>query len=355
MKINLMTATLAAGDAIGNYIAMLQPAFSTRHEVVVYADRGTAERPFLPSFAYVATPDDVLWFHYSIYSENFACLKRRGPDFKIMDFHGICPPEFFADDEREMKRLTSRALRELPSLRDVFDLCLVHSDYSAGVLRKAGYERIVKTPLAIGRALAQADEHPFLAEHLSQIEYLLFVGRVVVQKDLTGAIELFARVRERRPQLKMWIVGDRSGSPQYQQQIAALLARVSVERDVGFTGRLSDPSLLKPFFKYARLFLTLSRWESFCVPVVEAMGFGVPTATTEQTCLPEILGETGLLLDRADIGSAADQIANLLDDGKQYDELRRRCLERAPQFSEERMVEALVDVEERWFPHAIPQ
>jgi len=345
-----MTACLTAGDAIGNYIEMLRSAFASRHEIAVFADRGTRERVFLPSYAYVPTWEDILWFHYSIYSENFACLRQRGPDFKIMDYHGICPPELFAEDESEMKRLTARALRELPKWRDVFDLCLVHSDYSARVLREAGYERIVKTPLAIGRALAEAEEHPFLAGHLSRLEYLLFVGRVVLQKDVLGTIELFAHVREQRPQLKMWIVGDRSASPQYQQQIRDLLARLGVERDVGLAGRLSDPGLLKPFFKYARLLVILSRWESFCVPVVEAMGFGVPTVTSERTCVSEIIGETGLTVERATIEDAAERIAALLANGERYGDLRRRCLERAPLFSETQMAATLLEVEKSCFP-----
>jgi glycosyltransferase involved in cell wall biosynthesis len=347
-----MTATLTAGDAIGNYIEMIRTAFSPRCEVAVFADRGTGERAFLPSYAYVPTADDILWFHYSIYSENFACVRRRGPDFKIMDYHGVCPPEMFSADESEMKRLTARALRELPKRRDVFDLCLVHSDYSACALRKAGHRRIVKTPLAIGRALAEAEEEPFLAQHLSQIEYLLFVGRVVEQKDVLGAIELFARVREQRPQLKMWIVGDRSASPQYQQQIAVLLARLKLERDVGLAGRLADPCLLQPFFTFARMLVMLSRWESFCVPVVEAMGCGVPTVTSERTCLPEIVADAGLVIDRANLEGAAQEIAALLDDDQRYGELRRRCLARAPLFSEAQMVKTLFEVAGRYFPLA---
>ena len=345
-----MTACLTGGDAIGNYIDMLRPAFAQRYEVAVFADRGTRDRFYLPSHAYVPTAEDILWFHYSIYSENFACLTPHGPDFKIMDFHGVCPPTHFSDDEGEMKRLTARALRELPDYRDVFDLCIAHSDYSARVLHEAGYQQIVKTPLAIGRALADAGEDPFLADHLSRLEYLLFVGRVVAQKDVLGAIELFARVRKRRPPLKLWIVGDRSASPEYQRQIGEALARLKIERHVGFTGRLSNPRLLKPYFTYARLLLMFSHWESFCVPVVEAMGFGVPTVTTEKTCLPETMGGTGLVVDRADPDGAAVKVGALLADDERYGELQRRCRMRAPVFTESAMVTKLLEVEREHFP-----
>jgi len=345
-----MTATLVAGDAIGNYIPMIVRACQPRHDVAVFADRGAPDQQFLPSYAYVPTSSDILWFHYSIWSENFVCLRQRGPDFKIMDFHGVCPPELFSEDERELKRLAARALRVLPRYRDVFDLCLVHSSYSEQVLRAAGYERIVKAPLAIGRTLAEADEHPFLASRLSRLEFLLFVGRVVAQKDILGAIELYSKVRRRRPQVKMWIIGDRAASPQYQRQIAELVRRLGVERDVGFTGRLADPTLLKPFCKYARLLVMLSRWESFCVPVVEAMAFGVPTVTSELSCVPEVMGDTGLVIDRQNLEGAADEIAELLGDGERYTELRGRCLERAELFTEARMVETLTKVQEDWFP-----
>jgi len=345
-----MTATLVAGDAIGNYIPMIARAFRPRCEVAVFADRGAPDQQFLPSYAYVPTASDILWFHYSIWSDNFACLRRRGPDFKIMDFHGICPPELFSKDERGLRLLAARALKQLPTYRDVFDLCLVHSSYSERVLRAAGYENIVRVPLAIGRTLAEAEEHPFLASRLSRLEYLLFVGRVVAQKDVLGAIELYANVRKRRPQLKMWIVGDRSASPQYQEQIAEIVARLGVERSVGLTGRLADPTLLKPFIKYARLLVMLSQWESFCVPVVEAMAFGVPTVTSEPDCVPEVIGDTGLVVDRQNLDGAAEQIAELLDDGQRYGQLRRRCLERAALFTEARMAEYLARVQEDLFP-----
>lgn len=344
-----MTATVTGGDAIGNYIAMMRDAFAPRYEFALFADRGTPDRKFLPSYSYVPTASDILWFHYSIWSENFAAL-RPGPDYKIMDFHGVCPSEHFTDDELDLKKFSDRALEQLPDFRNIFDLCIVHSDYSEKVLREVGYTQIVKSPLAIGSALAEAREDPFLDDRLSQLEYLLFVGRVVAQKDVLGAIELYARLRAKRPALKMWIVGDRTASPQYQHRIAERLAELDIERDVGFTGRLSDPTLLKPFFKNARLLVMYSRWETFCVPIVEAMGFGVPTVTTEQTCVPEIMGGTGLIVDRDNLGDAVRRVAGILWNNDIYGKARKRCIERAPQFTQKAMSERLFQIEREHFP-----
>jgi glycosyltransferase involved in cell wall biosynthesis len=340
-----MTACLTGGDAIGNYIEMLRSAFADRYEFAVFADRGTRDRDFLPSYAYVPTPEDILWFHYSIGSENFAVLRKGDPDFKIMDFHGVCPPEHFSEDEAELKRLTAQALKRLPDFRDVFDLCIVHSDYSENVLREAGYRQVVKSPLAIGRALAEAEADAFLDERLSRLEYLLFVGRVVAQKDVLGALEMFARVRERRPSLKMWVVGDRSASPQYQKDLAVRAEALGVAEDVGFTGKLAGPHLLKPFFQRAKLLVMFSRWESFCVPIVEAMGFGVPAVTTECTCVPEIMGGTGIVGDRSEIDAMTGKVLELLENTDVYEEKRRQCLARAPQFTEAAMAERLYEIE----------
>jgi glycosyltransferase involved in cell wall biosynthesis len=379
MRINLMTACLTSGDAIGNYVEMLRAAFADRHEVAVFADRGTRDRAFLPSTAYVPTRGDVLWFHYSIGSENFACLREGDPDFKVMDFHGVCPPELFADDEGELRRLAQRALAELPRLRDVFHLCIAHSDYSVRVLREAGYARVVKSPLAIGRALADAREHPYAAERLARLEYLLFVGRVVAQKDVLRAIEVFARARAKRPRLKLWIVGDRSASPLYQQEIETRIAALGIEREVGFAGKISDPTVLKAFLRHARLLLMFSRWESFCVPVVEAMGFGVPTVTTEPT-VAETMGDAGLYFERdgsvpptefvvppstfvvppsggeafppegGTTNLCADAVVELLENPERYAELRRRCLARAALFSEETLRQSLAAIEAEHLP-----
>ena len=55
------------------------------------------------------------------------------------------------------------------------------------------------------------------------------------------------------------------------------------------------PQLLA-HYRAADVFVSLSEHEGFCVPLVEAMHFGVPTVAFASTAVPETVGDATLLL-----------------------------------------------------------
>ena len=59
--------------------------------------------------------------------------------------------------------------------------------------------------------------------------------------------------------------------------------------------RSSRPAL-EAYFRAADVFVSASDHEGFCVPVVEAMGHGVPVVAYGVAAVPETVGDAGLLL-----------------------------------------------------------
>ncbi|MGB0502359.1 MAG: glycosyltransferase, partial [Acidimicrobiales bacterium] len=55
-----------------------------------------------------------------------------------------------------------------------------------------------------------------------------------------------------------------------------------------------------------------SRYEGFGLPVLEAMHGGTPVVAADSTCLPEVLGEAGVLVDVDDVEAWASTIVDLL-------------------------------------------
>ncbi len=86
-------------------------------------------------------------------------------------------------------------------------------------------------------------------------------------------------------------------------------------------------------YSMARALIFPSRYESFGIPIVEAMACGCPVVTATTSACPEVAGGAALLVDPDDVeGIAAAMERVSLDDGLAAD-LRRRGLERAATFS----------------------
>jgi glycosyltransferase involved in cell wall biosynthesis len=74
--------------------------------------------------------------------------------------------------------------------------------------------------------------------------------------------------------------------------------------------------------------------------VLEAMACGIPVLASNVTSLPEVAGDAALLVDPYDVEALAAGLDQLLADEALRQELSRRGLERAAQFTWERTAAA---------------
>src|SRR5258708_38822416 len=87
-----------------------------------------------------------------------------------------------------------------------------------------------------------------------------------------------------------------------------------------------------------------SIYEGFGLPPLEAMASGTPVLAGNGSSLPEVVGDAGLLVDAFDIEAIAEGIRRLLEDSALRDDLRRRGLDRAKQFSWDKTAHRTWDV-----------
>lgn len=335
--VHIMTAGLTPGDAISNF--MISSGRILRQwgsQVYLYADH------VAPQYAHIArhsrfypnSGQDFLWFHYSIHADNVA-LALASRDVKIMDFHGICPPELFAGQNEHLAALCKLGLDALPALKGKFAAYVVHSEYSREWLLRLGFpaEQLYKLFLSVDTSLFTGEDAE-LAATLSRLPYFLMVGRIVPQKDVLALLEIFRLVQAQRPSTALILVGSRQQAPNYQRQIDQWIARHKLQGHVLLTDQVSNPAVLEALFRHAQLLFVTSEWESFCVPVAESLYFGVPAVVHDLPPLPEVAGPGGLVIDKHHPAQAAAQVLALLADNGRYQQMRHAARTWANQYSD---------------------
>ncbi|MBI4320009.1 MAG: glycosyltransferase family 4 protein [Chloroflexi bacterium] len=350
MKVSIVTASFEEGDAIGNYIRTLSDLLGELgFSVEIYAENLTRVRGY-PHFHwryYNSRGKAILWYHYSIYSETLQCLKSSR-DWKVVDFHGVSPPRLFSGYNSHLEELCSKGELAFKDFAADADVCVVHSDYARDVARANGYANIEKIPLVVDTKHLGTDDAE-LSALLGRIEYLLFVGRVVPQKSIVDLVTTFGELKKWRPGIKLFIVGETEIAASYFGHVRDVVRRLKLEEDVVFTGRVTNPEVLSSLYRHARFSLCLSEWESFCVPIVESMFFGVPVVANNVAPIPEVLGTAGLIVRKDDHAATARSIHETLSDGDSYAGLKSACAARASMFTEHKLKAAIAEMLGRRF------
>jgi len=76
--------------------------------------------------------------------------------------------------------------------------------------------------------------------------------------------------------------------------------------------------------------------EGFGLPLIEAMACGCPVISSNRSAIPEVTGDAALLVDPENIEALVGAMKRVLDHPAEREELKRRGLERAAQFSWEK-------------------
>ncbi len=108
------------------------------------------------------------------------------------------------------------------------------------------------------------------------------------------------------------------------------------------TGFVDDEDL-PALYSEASVFICISIYEGFGLPLLEAMQCGLPVIASDVSSIPEVVGDAGILVDPLDGDGICQAMLDLVDNGKLSHTLSEKGLERAKQFSWDRCVEETVD------------
>lgn len=175
-------------------------------------------------------------------------------------------------------------------------------------------------------------------EEIREAKTIFFVGRLLEEKGVLQLVRAYARLLDRHPDAVL-VIGGTSGFGVDQEtgyvrnvrELAQSLIRDRKAR-IHFPGSLHHDKELPVWFQRATVFACPSLFqEPFGMVNAEAMACGTPVVASNRGGIPEVLGETGILVNPEDADEFAAALSNLLNNADYRVSLghaaRMRCRE----------------------------
>jgi glycosyltransferase involved in cell wall biosynthesis len=141
---------------------------------------------------------------------------------------------------------------------------------------------------------------------------ILYVGRLEKYKGVQFLLKSFYKIKEDIPTSQLLIVG----VGPYKNNLVRIANRLKIIGDVKFLENVPEKELMK-LYCASSLFVMPSRYEAFCIALIEAMACGLPVIATKVGGMKELIkpNETGFLIDYPpNENLLAELIISLLED-----------------------------------------
>ena len=270
---------------------------------------------------------DLLIIHYTAYARALDAALEL-PQRKLLVYHNVTPPEFLWNWEPIVAARCALGRAHLREYAGRVDAAATATAFNAADLRTAGFDDVHVLP-----ALYFFDRER-LGPGAGGVEAaarstVLFVGRLSPNKRQDELIKAFALYqRHREADSRLLLVGGPVG-PTYTEHLEQV-THVTGARNVVIGGR-PQPAL-NDAYRVASVFVCLSVHEGFCLPLLEALHFGLPVIARRAGAIPEVLGGAGILIDDEDLPTIAELIDVCVRDEELREELRRRGRRRLEDF-----------------------
>lgn len=169
--------------------------------------------------------------------------------------------------------------------------------------------------------------------------FIFYTGSFDFRKNLKRLIRAFAAVSKKRPELNLIIAGGIATtiSPFIFSfdEMALYASNYGISDKVHFIRLVPNEDLLV-LYNLASAFVYPSLYEGFATAVIEAMACGCPVIASNTSCLPEIIGDAGILVDPYNEAELARSIEMIVSNSNLRRSLISRGIRQAENFSWEK-------------------
>lgn len=170
--------------------------------------------------------------------------------------------------------------------------------------------------------------------------YFLFVGTLHPRKNLIRLFQAFEDFKiKTKSDFKLLVVGKKMW---WTNEIESVYNSLQHKNDIVFTGRIAEQDLYNIVASaYALTYVPI--FEGFGIPLVESMSCGVPVITSNVTSMPEVVEDSGLLVDPFSVDDISKAMIKLVTNSELRNQLAEKSLIQAKKFSWEKTASLLWD------------
>nr|WP_300816407.1 glycosyltransferase [uncultured Acetatifactor sp.] len=344
MRIVQIASILACGDGISNCaLALADLLEEAGYQNVMasnYVDPRLQYKEII-EFDYVEDfcldMDDIIVYHFSI-GANLNRIIEELPNKKILVYHNVTPGEFFRGVDDELMVRCLWGILDAENTAGNYLKCIAMSEFSKADLVRYGWNEtdIETIPLIAGfreEICARCDKR-ILERYSDGLRNFLFVGRIVPHKKIEDIIRIFAYYQKNiYCNTRLILIGS-IGYKNYYNALEKYIEELGV-RNVILTGHVPNEEL-EAYYAVSDLFLCMSEHEGFCMPLIEAMGRGIPVLAYAAAAVPETMGNAGILLESKEEEAVCRHINHIFQDNHYRENLIKGEQERVAQVNIDR-------------------
>ena len=171
--------------------------------------------------------------------------------------------------------------------------------------------------------------------------YVLSVCTLEPRKNIDQAIKAFVQIlkQEKIYGLNLVLVGAKGWKS--EKILESIDASAAIKSRIYITGYMADEDLA-PIYSDALMFVYPSFYEGFGLPPLEAMQCGVPVITSNNSSLPEVVGNAGIMIDPNDTSAICAAMWDVYSKPALQQQLVENGISRAKQFSWRKCAEKTV-------------
>jgi glycosyltransferase involved in cell wall biosynthesis/SAM-dependent methyltransferase len=176
---------------------------------------------------------------------------------------------------------------------------------------------------------------------IPEAPYILGVSTLEPRKNIEHVIRCFAKVVQQQgiKDLNLVLVGAKGWE---YEKIYQEIVNFGLSKDrIIITGYVADEDLAA-LYSGAMVFVYPSLYEGFGLPPLEAMQCGTPVITSNNSSLPEVVGDAGIMLDPKDADGLCHSILKLYNTPSWRQEMSLKSLAQAQKFSWERCTQETI-------------